>query len=73
MPRTIEERSSAGYAAGIRGFVWGAIIGAIVTAIVGVIFGLLDVGAGGVGLHTAAGACVGGIIGAMYTMIRNRH
>jgi hypothetical protein len=73
MPRTIEERSSAGYTAGIRGFVWGAIIGAVIAAIVGVVFGLLGFGAGGVGLHTAAGACVGGIIGAMYTMIRNRH
>ena len=72
MPRTIEEKSAAGYASGIRGLVWGAAIGAIVVAIVGSIFGLLDFGAGGVGLHTAGGAGLGAIIGLMYAMIRHR-
>lgn len=72
MAGSVEDRSRAAYSSGIRGLISGAVIGAIVVGIVGVIFGILHFGTGSVPLHMAAGACVGAIIGVMFSMIRNR-
>jgi hypothetical protein len=72
MAGSMQQQSSAAYHTGVRGLAWGALIGAIVVGIVGIVFGLLGFGTGGVALHAAAGACVGGIIGALSAMIRKR-